>query len=78
MLRNCIFGEATLNDALSIVLFNVIRTHFDKLGHRESLSAQATDVLLDTDAMLETARFIAGAVSAPISSSSNHEEKETP
>ncbi len=24
-LRNCIFGEATLNDALSIVLFNVVR-----------------------------------------------------
>ena len=28
ILRNCIFGEATLNDALSIVVFHVIRKHF--------------------------------------------------
>lgn len=28
MLRNCIFGEATLNDALSIVLFSVVRRHY--------------------------------------------------
>jgi sodium/hydrogen exchanger 8 len=32
ILRNCIFGEATLNDALSIVLFNVVRAHYHTLG----------------------------------------------
>ena len=28
-LRNCIFGEATLNDALSIVLFNLVQQHVE-------------------------------------------------
>jgi NhaP-type Na+/H+ or K+/H+ antiporter len=32
VLRHCIFGEATLNDALSIVIFNVVRKHFHSMG----------------------------------------------
>ena len=36
MLRNCIFGEATLNDALSIVIFNVLSANFFAL--REDLA----------------------------------------
>ena len=37
ILRNCIFGEATLNDALSIVVFHVIRKHFREANGIETL-----------------------------------------
>ena len=50
-LRNCIFGEATLNDALSIVLFNVIRHSLEDLGEdwkhfASQLSAELAYMLL--------------------------------
>ena len=45
ILRNCIFGEATLNDALSIVLFHVVRKHFHRLG--SDVLSTASDVFID-------------------------------
>ena len=44
-LRDCIFGEATLNDALSIVVFQVIRTHFSQLAH--DVSGTASTIVVD-------------------------------
>lgn len=41
ILRNCIFGEATLNDALSIVVFHVIRQHYYTLGDSKDEMAAA-------------------------------------
>ena len=47
-LKNCIFGEATLNDALSIVLFNVIRQHFHTLSDSEyALADTVSDIIND-------------------------------
>lgn len=39
-LRNCIFGEATVNDALSIVLFNIIRRQVDKFDKFTKFDAE--------------------------------------
>ena len=48
VLKNCIFGEATLNDALSIVLFNVLRVHYMTLSDSdEQLYDTAMDIVRD-------------------------------
>jgi len=44
-LRNCIFGEATLNDALSIVLFKVIKEHVSDFEAEEFVSSIGCDIV---------------------------------
>ena len=46
MLRNCIFGEATLNDALSLVVFHIVRKHFHRLEMGNGLVGTASDTSL--------------------------------
>lgn len=47
MLRNCIFGEATLNDALSLVFFHIVRKHYHRLEAGNGLVSTASDTLID-------------------------------
>jgi sodium/hydrogen exchanger 8 len=49
MLRNMIFGEATLNDALSIVVFQTIRAHYHKM---DDGNEEYANVLVDMGADL--------------------------